>query len=122
MRTESLSIDGVLNQTTAAVTLQAKDDGLTVQANASATVTVTLPLAAPGMNFRVLVGQLPGSGAGTTLTPNAADKFQGNGFNAKTAGQTIVNSAATDAIGDLLDVQCITAGVWYVVNKIGTWV
>ena len=115
----------VLADDAAAITLDGTDDGVTVVANNSAaTVVVTLPAAATvgaGFKARVLTGVLPGAGAGTTVTPNAADKFAGNGFNAKTAGQTLVNSAATDAIGDL--VQVISNGVdtWFVVAKVGTW-
>lgn len=115
----------VLGTSVAALTLDGTDDGATVIANNSAaTVVLTLPrttVVGPGFVATLLVGVLPGAGAGTTLTPNANDKFAGNGFNAKTAGQTLVNSAATDAVGDLVTVQSDGAGVWYVISKVGTW-
>lgn len=124
---ESLSLDrvNVLGTAVAAITLDGTDDGVTVVSNnAAATVVVTLPKAATvgaGFRARVLAGVLPGAGAGLTLTPNAVDKFQGNGFGAKTAGQTLINSAASDVVGDYLDV--VTDGVltWFVINKVGTW-
>lgn len=115
----------VLGTAVAAITLDGTDDGVTVGANnAAATVTVTLPKASvvgPGYTARVMAMALPGAGAGTTVAPNAADKFAGNGFNAKTAGQTLINSAATDAVGDM--VELVTDGIltWFVTNKIGTW-
>ena len=115
----------VLGTGVTALTLDGTDDGDTqVANNTAATVVFTLPktsVVGPGYRARVVVGALPGAGAGTTVTPNAADKFQGNGFNAKTAGQSLVNSAASDAIGDSVDVISDGAGIWYVVNKIGTW-
>jgi hypothetical protein len=115
----------VLGTAVAAVTLDGTDDGDTVVANNSAaTVVATLPktsVVGPGYRARLIAGVLPGAGAGTTLTPNAADKFQGNGFNAKTAGQTLVNSAASDVVGDLVEVISDGAGIWYVINKVGTW-
>lgn len=115
----------VLGTTVAAVTLTGENDGDTVVAtNTAATVVVTLPKASvvgAGFCCRVLVAALPGAGAGTTVTPNAADKFAGNGFNAKTAGQTLVNSAASDAIGDMVEVVTDGVTTWYVTNKIGTW-
>lgn len=115
----------VLGTSVAALTLTGEDDGITVVANNSAaTVVVTLPKAATvgaGFRARVLAGVLPGAGAGLTVTPNAADKFQGNGFNAKTAGQTLVNSAASDAVGDYVDLVTDGGTIWYVINKVGTW-
>lgn len=124
---EPLSADGftVLGTAVAAKTLDGTDDGHTYVANnAAATVVFTLPkVATVGKGFRVrlLAGVLPGAGAGLTATPNAVDKFQGNGFNAKTAGQTLINSAATDAVGDWLDLQSDGGIIWYVIGKIGTW-
>jgi hypothetical protein len=124
---EPLSLDrvNVLGTSVAAITLDGTDDGVTVVANNSAaTVVATLPKVATvgaGYRARLLAAVLPGAGAGTTLTPNAADKFQGNGFNAKTAGQTLVNSAATDAVGDYVDVVSDGGTIWYVINKVGTW-
>ena len=106
-------------------TAEIKEDGTTYIANNSAaTFTLTLPKAATagaGTKFRLIAGVLPGAGAGTTLTPNAVDKFQGNGFNAKTAGQTLVNSAASDALGDYVEVVSDGGTIWYVISKVGTW-
>jgi hypothetical protein len=115
----------VLGTAVTAITLDGSDDGVTVVANnAAATVTVTLPKASvvgPGYTARILAGVLPGAGAGLTVTPNAADKFQGNGFGAKTAGQTLINSAASDVVGDMVEVVSDGVLTWFVTNKIGTW-
>jgi hypothetical protein len=124
---EPLSTDrlNVLGSSVAAITLDGSDDGVTVVSNNSAaTVVVTLPKASTvgaGFTARVLAGVLPGAGAGLTVTPNAADKFQGNGFSAKTAGQTLVNSAASDVVGDMVEVVSDGNVTWFVTNKIGTW-
>lgn len=115
----------VLGTGVAAITLDGSDDGVTLVANnAAATVVATLPkttVVGAGFVCTLIAGVLPGAGAGTTLTPNAADKFQGNGFNAKGAGATLVNSAASDAVGDLVTVVSDGAGIWYVISKVGTW-
>jgi hypothetical protein len=115
----------LLGTAVAAITLKGDDDGDTVAANnAAATVVVTLPKASvvgPGFRITVVTAVLPGAGAGTTVTPNAADKFQGNGFGAKTAGQTLINSAATDAVGDLVTLVSDGGTIWYVTGKVGTW-
>lgn len=114
----------VLGASVAARTLTGADDGITVIANNSAaTVTVTLPKASTvgvGYRARVYTGVLPGAGAGTTITPNAADNFVGGGLT-KTAGQTLVNSAASDALGDQIEVVSDGVTKWFITAKTGTW-
>lgn len=121
---EPIASDAIRVVTAAAATVNSNEDGVTIYANnADASVVVTLPaIATVGLGFRVrvVVKALPAAGAGTTVTPAAADKFQGNGFNAKTDGQTLVNSAVSDAIGDLVDLQSDVDG-WFVIGKVGTW-
>lgn len=112
-----------LNNVTANVTLDGTDDGDVQAVNSATFVTVTLPKASvvgPGYICTVLTKQVP-SATGTTVTPNAADKFAGNGFNAKTAGQTLVNTQATAAIGDQVDLVSDGVSNWFVLNKVGTW-
>lgn len=112
-----------LNLITAAVTLDGTDDGDTQAANSSSFVNVTLPKASTvgaGYTVIVMTATVP-SATGTTVTPNAADKFAGNGFNAKTAGQTLVNTQATAAVGDQVDLISDGVSRWFVLNKVGTW-
>lgn len=119
---ETIASDAVLNTSLAALTLKAKDDGTTVVSNNLTSGVFTLPPAKAGLVFNVVTGTVPTSNAGTTITPNAADKFQGNGFNSKTAGQTLVNTRATPAlIGDAIQLIGTDQNVWFVLNKIGTW-
>lgn len=120
---EPIASDAVRIPSTAAYTVKPSEDGVTLHATALTSNVFTLPaVATVGIGFLVTVVTkvLPTSGAGTTITPAAADKFQGNGFNAKTDGQTLVNSAASDAIGDLVQLQSDADG-WFVIGKVGTW-
>jgi hypothetical protein len=104
----------------ATYTLTAQDDGLTLIANnAAATVVVTLPdasVAGIGAKYTVVTGALPGAGAGTTVTPASGDNI-----NAKAADATLVNSAASDAVGDSVTLVSDGATTWFTVAKIGTW-
>lgn len=112
-----------INSTATAVTLDGTDDGDTQVAANAAAVTYTLPKASvvgPGYTVIVMTGTVPAS-VGTTVTPNAADKFAGNGFNAKTAGQTLVNTQASAAVGDQVDLISDGVSRWFVLNKVGTW-
>lgn len=120
---EPIATDATVIPSTAAYTVSPDQDGVTVYCTDLTSNVVTLPAVATvglGFRVRVLTKVLPTSGAGTTVTPAAADKFQGNGFNAKTDGQTLVNSAASDALGDYVDLQSDADG-WFVIHKIGTW-
>lgn len=120
----ALSRTYVLGTSVAALTLTGSDDGVTVVAtNTAATVVTTLPKASTvgvGFKARIYVGALPGAGAGTTITPNATDNFVGAGLT-KTAGQTLVNTAATDVVGDLIEVVSDGVTKWYITAKTGTW-
>ena len=109
-----------LGASVAAYTLKVEEDGTTVIANnTSATVNVTLPDASKagiGAKFTVVTGALPGAGAGTTVTPASGDAI-----NAKAADAALVNSAASDAVGDSVTLVSDGDTHWFTVNKIGTW-
>jgi hypothetical protein len=101
-------------------TLKAEDDGTTVIANnAAATVTTNLPKASDagvGAKFTVVTGALPGAGAGTTVHPATGDNI-----NAKAANADLVNSAASDAVGDAVTLVSDGVLTWFTTGKIGTW-
>lgn len=106
-----------------AKTLDGTDDGDIQAATAATFVNITLPKASvvgPGYTCTVMTATVPGA-TGTTVTPNAADKFAGNGFNGKTAGQTLVNTQGTAAVGDMVILTSDGVSRWFVENKVGTW-
>ena len=109
-----------LVQKTAAYTVVLPDDrGKIFEANAAASVVFQLPAvssANKGMRVSFVVAQLPGSGSGTAVSPNAADRIA-----YKADDADLVNTAATDALGDLVTLESDGVNGWIVVNKIGTW-
>lgn len=108
---------------TASPTLDGTDDGDLQMAASASAITVNLPLTTkvgPGYICTVMTGTIPAS-VGTTVNPQSTDKFAGNGFNGKTAGQTLVNTQATAAVGDQVDLVSDGNGRWFVLNKVGTW-
>jgi hypothetical protein len=105
---------------TASYTVTAEDSGKLFLANGSGTVVFTLPATALGLTYTFLVMQLPGSGAGTSVSPAAADKIIGNGFTAAD-DKDAINTAASDALGDLITVVGDGIDGWYVTAVRGTW-
>lgn len=105
---------------TANYTLTAEDSGKLFLVNGSDTVVFTLPATAIGLEYTIQVMQLPGSGAGTSFSPNANDKIIGNGFTAAD-DKDAINTAATDRLGDLMTVVGDGVDGWYITNVIGTW-
>lgn len=57
---------------------------------------------------------------GVSLSPAATDKIQGKGITS-VDGKDRINSAATDAVGDLLTLVCDGVDGWWVKNERGTW-
>jgi hypothetical protein len=121
-RPEPISSDRVVKLGTSEVarTLRIDEDGLTVIAtNTANTVTVTLPDASQagiGATFSVVTGALPGAGAGTTVAVATGDNI-----NAKAANASLVNSAASDAVGDSVTLVSDGVTTWFTKAKIGTW-
>lgn len=105
---------------TASYTLTAADSGKIFLADGSGTVVFTLPATVKGLEYTVVVKQLPGSGAGTSLSPNANDKITGNGFT-PADDKDAINSAGSDRLGDLITVVGDGVDGWYITQVIGTW-
>lgn len=89
----------------------------------AADLTVTLPPANRASKGRriCVVSHVPSGGTGTFIDVASADKIDGSGIASAAAGKGAVNTGATDALGDLLEVESDGANVWYVVNRLGTW-
>jgi len=104
------------------VTLTAADSGK-VYVNSAADVVYTLPDATPpGMKgvFYTFVTLTISGGTGVSISPAATDKIQGKGITAAD-DKDYVNSGATDAVGDLVQVVCDGVDGWIVLAERGTW-
>lgn len=95
-------------------TLTAADSG-TVFVITAADKTVTLPATALGLVFTFVVKTLGGS-TGFSISPVAADNI-----NAGTDNKDLINSSATDAVGDSVTIVGDGDAGWLTVGKIGTW-
>lgn len=105
---------------TAARTLTAKDSGKVFKTGA-ADVVVTLPTVAPelkGVTYTFFVETLSVT-TGLSISPAAADQIKMKGITAAD-NKDIINSAATDAIGDSLTIVCDGAD-WIVTSFLGTF-
>ena len=102
-------------------TLTAADSGK-VYTSGAADVVVTLPAASPttkGVNFTFVTLTLSTT-TGFSFSPVAADKIQGTGITAAD-DKDIINTAATDAVGDTLKLICDGIDGYLIVSKIGTY-
>lgn len=103
-----------------ALTLTPKDSGTIVITTRTTSTVVTLPPTQNGLIFGLINAGLTSSG-GHALSPAAADKIQGKGLS-KADDADLVNSAATDAIGDMVVlIGDGTDGWWLMPGIQGTW-
>lgn len=82
-------------------------------------VVVTLPPTAPGINFAFIVRTLS-TVTGFAVSPQAADQIAGKGIT-PADNKDIINTAATDAVGDLIAVVADATDGWWITNLLGTW-
>lgn len=99
---------------TANKTLTADDSGKEFVINA-ADVVVTLPATALGLRYTFTVQTLSTT-TGFSVSPNASDSINGG-----TDDKDLINSAATDAVGDSVTVLGDGSVGWFTTGKIGTW-
>lgn len=108
-----------LTAKTASFTVSLPDDnGKIFELELLAGVTVTLPAvssANKGMRVTFINALLPTSNQ-YRITPNASDRIA-----YKADGANLDNTAATDALGDLVTLESDGVDGWIVVNKIGIW-
>lgn len=114
--------ESVVKHITASLDADHRAERLVVICDA-ADLVVTLPtanLATKGRRVCVITEVLSGS-TGTSVAVQSTDLIQGKGIASPTAGKGAVNTGATDALGDLIEVESDGANVWQVVNVLGTW-
>ena len=82
----------------------------------------TLPAAAAGTKgvwYDFETGALSG-GTGLSISPAAADHIRGNGLTS-VDDKDLINSGATDRLGDSVRLYCDGADGWVIERIIGTW-
>lgn len=111
----------IFHATSTPLTLAPRDSDVVVIADV-ADLVINLPKAqrdARGNRVEVVVLTLS-TGTGCSLNPYSADKIQGTGITAAD-NKDIINTAATDAVGDTLTIVCDGEDGWVITNKTGTW-
>ena len=97
-------------------TVTADESGAVVIVTAADKV-ITLPATQAGLTYTITLGNGGlSSGTGLSVSPNASDKI-----NAKADDADLVNTGATDAVGDSVTVVGDGADGWVVVSQTGTW-
>jgi hypothetical protein len=99
-------------------TLTAADSGKTFIVTGTDKVA-TLPPTDDGLRFTFIVGAASAT-TGLQISPNSVDKIMTNGIT-PADDKDYINTAATDAVGDMVTVVGDGLDGWYVTNKVGTW-
>lgn len=111
----------VIRATATPITLTARDRDVTVVA-AVADLVINLPPAGRGTKgniVRVEVETLS-TGTGCSLSPTSVDQIHGTGITAAD-NKDLINTAATDAVGDAAELVCDGDQGWRITNLVGTW-
>jgi hypothetical protein len=85
----------------------------------AADLVVTLPATQRGLTYTLITSTLSTT-TGFSLSPNASDRIQGKGITAAD-NKDIINTQATEAVGDLLTVVGDGSAGWWITNMLGTW-
>lgn len=99
-------------------TLTAADTGKLYVASA-VDLVMTLPATQDHLVFTFVVSTVSAT-TGLSISPVAADRIQGKGITAAD-DKDIINTAATDAVGDLIQVVGDGSDGWWITNLLGTW-
>lgn len=102
----------------AAYTVTEADNGRTFVATA-VDLVFTLPATKNGLEYTFYTG-LASTTTGLSISPAAADKINGLGITAAD-NKDLINTAATDAVGDCVTIRGDGVDGWYVVSIRGTW-
>jgi len=99
-------------------TVTAAESGKIFIVNA-ADVTATLPSTAAGLTYTFIVQTLSTT-TGLSISPAAADAIHGGG-QASTDNKDLINTAATDAEGDMVTIVGDGVDGWWITSIVGTW-
>ena len=106
---------------TANVTLTEADSGK-VFTSGAADLVVTLPAASvttKGVFYEFFTITLSAA-TGYSVSPNSADKIQGKGITSA-VDKDIINTHATEALGDRIVLVCDGSVGWLILGTTGTW-
>jgi hypothetical protein len=107
-------VKAVVVEKAANYTCLTTDSGKTFIATA-ADVVFTLPSTASGLQYTFVCAAVSAS-TGLSVSPAAADNI-----NEGTDDKDLINSGATDVLGDSVTVVADGTLGWYTTSKIGTW-
>ncbi|MAH50418.1 hypothetical protein CMI37_31645 [Candidatus Pacearchaeota archaeon] len=108
----------VVETKTASWTLTAADSGKLFLVDA-VDLVATLPATVSGLRYRFLVKTVSAT-TGFSVSPNSADQIIGDGFTVAD-DKDAINTAGTDAVGDLIEVVGDGSAGWYITQVVGTW-
>lgn len=100
------------------VTVAAGDTG-TAFFGTIADVVYNLPATAAGLHYKFVTG-VASSGTGTRISPATVDQIIGLGIT-PADNKDLINTGATDAAGDYIELIGDGSVGWYVVGSRGTW-
>jgi len=116
-------ISGIRRKVNLAAATQALDASHSGQKFVGAEDAVfTLPAAAAGTKgvwYEFETGALS-TGVGLSISPAAADHIRGNGLTS-TDNKDLINSGASDRLGDMVKIYCDGVDGWVIEAIIGTW-
>lgn len=105
---------------TANYTVTAAESGATFLADA-ADIVFTLPSTVAGLRYRFILSANGLSvGTGLSLSPAAVDAVFGNGLT-NVDNKDLINSGASDRIGDAVEIVGDGRDGWYIQSLVGTW-
>ena len=107
-------LSGYENVTGAAQTLTSEDHGKVFRVNVADCV-FTLPSTEAGLVFHFVVDTLSAT-TGCSLSPAAADNINGG-----TDNKDLINTAATDAVGDSVTLVADGSEGWLALGMHGIW-
>lgn len=100
-------------------TVTREDSGAIFYATA-ADVVFTLPATEAGLEFTFIVGVASGA-TGVAISPAAVDKLTGRGIATPADDKDLINTGATDVVGDSVTIRGDGVDGWYVVDSEGIW-
>lgn len=99
-------------------TLTIDESGSTVLVTAADKV-ISLPATEAGLTYTIVTMSVS-AGTGTSVSPVAADKIQGLGL-AGANNKDVINSGASDVLGDSITVIGDGGDGYIIINATGTW-
>lgn len=109
-------------ETLAAARTLSRADGGKLFLSGAADVVVTLPdvdASLKGVTYMFQTVTLSVT-TGFSISPGANDKIMGKGITS-VDNKDRINTGASDAVGDMLEIVCDGVDGWFVINERGTW-